>query len=78
MTTVSDLIESLSKFPPNARALVSKDAEGNSFKDVDLAEYPYYVDPSESGEYDLVLSKSDYDEDDDYDGLEEAVVIWPS
>lgn len=78
MTTVTDMIEALSKFPPHAKILVSKDAEGVSFRDADLAEFPYYVEPSENGEYDLVLSQSDYEEDDDYDGLEEAVVIWPS
>ena len=78
MTTVNDLIEQLTNLPPHARVLVSKDTEGNSFRDVDLADFPYFIEPSVSGVYDLVLSREDYDEDDDYNGLEEAVVIWPS
>lgn len=76
MTTVSNLIESLKKFPPEAKVIISKDPEGNLYRDIDAAEYPYLVEPSLYGTYEWIISPEDSEED-ELDGLDRVVVIWP-
>lgn len=78
MTTVSNLIEALSKFPPEAKVILAADPEGNLYRDIETPEYPYFVEPSHYGAYDWVMSPEDSEEDEEYSELERAVVIWPS
>lgn len=78
MTTVSNLIEALSKFPPETKVIVATDPEGNLYRDIDEPEYPYFVESSSYGAYDWIVSPEATDDDKDFEGLESTVVIWTS
>lgn len=69
--TVADLIVALSTLPPAARVVLAKDAEGNGFSPLNLAEGPdvslgtYIPDSTWSGEFQ------------NGDVAPDAVCLWP-
>lgn len=72
MITVKNLIEELQKLPQNLKVIVSSDPEGNSFNNLQGVDLTHY-----DGEF--ILDKEDLQEyiDDDFDEIEEVVVLWP-
>jgi hypothetical protein len=65
--TVQDLIVYLTGFSGNTPVILSKDAEGNGFSPLDVAETSYYVaDTSYAGELDEYGRHGEF-----------AIVLWP-
>lgn len=78
MKTVQELIDELSGLPRNAFVVLSSDAEGNRYMEIDSAEGGYLSEDPGYEDLELLLP-DDLDEYDDEvnEGLTETVVIWP-
>lgn len=88
MATVAEMIEALSKFPPEFEVVLSSDAEGNSYSPaVAEAEAGMYVpDTTYSGEFrdeedhKYMMEEDELEEgDEDYvPYVPNAVTLWPT
>jgi len=68
--TVGELKEKLAEFTDDVEVVISIDGEGNDFKRVTELETAMFL-PNDAYSGDLV------DDDDESEGVEPVVVIWP-
>lgn len=71
--TVAELIEALSEAPGDSLVVLSSDAEGNDYRPLAYADLARYA-PVETWYGDVLDEDAD---EEDYDGVVDAFVLWP-